>query len=187
MKSSEASILVIPGWSGAGEAHWQSRLIAKLPSAVRVEQADWNYGSLPAAIANIVAAVAKAPKPVVFITHSAGGIVLAHAVDALRSAGLLDRVKGAFIVAPPSDGELAKLAGLDPAIVPAPRAALPFKSVLVSSSDDPHCTVDEAKAMAEAWGADFVDAGPAGHINTASGHGPWPEGLMRFAGFLSKL
>jgi len=26
------------------------------------------------------------------------------------------------------------------------------------------------------WGADLVDAGDAGHINTASGYGPWPGG-----------
>jgi predicted alpha/beta hydrolase family esterase len=35
--------------------------------------------------------------------------------------------------------------------------------------------------------AAIVDAGDAGHVNTESGHGPWPEGLMRFAGFLKQL
>ena len=29
--------------------------------------------------------------------------------------------------------------------------------------------------------------GDAGHLNTASGHGPWPEGSMRFAMFLKTL
>ena len=41
--------------------------------------------------------------------------------------------------------------------------------------------------MAYAWGAAIADAGSSGHINVESGHGPWPEGLMRFAGFLKAL
>ena len=35
------------------------------------------------------------------------------------------------------------------------------------------------KAFADAWGANFVDVGQAGHIADQSGHGPWPDG--RFA------
>ena len=30
--------------------------------------------------------------------------------------------------------------------------------------------------MADAWGARFVDAGPSGHLNTASGLGDWDSG-----------
>ena len=40
---------------------------------------------------------------------------------------------------------------------------------------------DEARELAEAWGAEFVDAGDSGHLNSESGHGPWPDGLLRFA------
>jgi len=187
MKSSDASILVVPGWTGAAEAHWQSRLIAKLSSAVLVEQPDWAYGDLSLAVSHLVNAVRKAEKPAVFVTHSVGGNLLAHAVTALARLDLLGRVKGAFIVAPPADAELAKLAGIDPSIVPTPRTPLPFKAIVVSSSDDPYATPAQTQALAKDWGAEFVDAGPAGHINTESGHGPWPEGMMRFAGFLSKL
>ena len=70
---------------------------------------------------------------------------------------------------------------------PVPDAPLPFPSVLVSSRDDLYCSSQRASDLAEAWGSEFVDAGDAGHINAKSGHGPWPEGLMKFAGFLSKL
>jgi predicted alpha/beta hydrolase family esterase len=68
-----------------------------------------------------------------------------------------------------------------------PRARLPFPAVLAASRNDTYCTYLEAEEWAHAWGADFSDAGDSGHINTDSGHGPWPEGLMRFAGFLGKL
>lgn len=30
---------------------------------------------------------------------------------------------------------------------------------------------------AERWGSRFVEIGRAGHINTESGYGPWPQGL----------
>ena len=33
-----------------------------------------------------------------------------------------------------------------------------------------------ARDLARAWGSDLVDMGLAGHINVASGFGPWPYG-----------
>ena len=70
---------------------------------------------------------------------------------------------------------------------PIDMQALPFPSVLLGSRNDPYCDVQRASDFAEAWGSAFIDAGEAGHINIESGHGPWPEGLMSFAGFISKL
>ena len=37
-------------------------------------------------------------------------------------------------------------------------------------------THDRAVALAEAWGARRVDLGEVGHLNVASGHGPWKQG-----------
>jgi len=47
--------------------------------------------------------------------------------------------------------------------------------LVVASESDPFCAIDRARDFAHAWGADFRDIGPAGHINTAAGYGPWPE------------
>jgi uncharacterized protein len=41
--------------------------------------------------------------------------------------------------------------------------------------------------LARTLDAELADAGLSGHINSESGHGPWPEGLMRFATFLKPL
>ena len=187
MKSSEVEILVVAGHEGSGEAHWQQRLIAKLSAAKLVEQDDWLYGSLPKAVARLVEAVAQATKPVVFVAHSAGCVLVAHAVPELRAAGLLEKIRGAYLVSAPAEGPLGACRGIDPLFNVIPMTHLPFKTLLVASSNDPFATPAEQAALAEAWGAELVDAGAQGHINTASGHGPWPEGLMRFAGFLSKL
>lgn len=187
MKSSETEILVIAGYEGSGDVHWQQRLISKLSSAKLVEQDDWLYGSLQKAVAAIVDAVGIAQKPVVFVAHSAGCSLLAHAVNALQSAGTIEKVKGAFLVSAPDPEILKTLAKIDQAFSAVPRDVLPFPSVLVSSNNDPYCTQVVSKQLAVDWGSEWADAGEAGHINTASGHGPWPEGLMKFAGFLSKL
>jgi hypothetical protein len=77
--------------------------------------------------------------------------------------------------------------GVDPAFAPLPRDPLPFPSLLVASRSDPYCTFERAEDFAYAWGSALLDAGDAGHVNIASGYGPWPEGLMRFAGFLRRL
>ncbi|MFC6051089.1 RBBP9/YdeN family alpha/beta hydrolase, partial [Methylobacterium hispanicum] len=73
------------------------------------------------------------------------------------------------------------------AFAPLPRDPLPFPSLVVASRTDPHCDYARAEDFAYAWGAAIVDAGDSGHINVASGHGPWPEGLMRLAGFMKTL
>ena len=191
MKSSETSILVIAGYAGAaasGEDHWQKRMVSKLPSAKIVEQDDWFYGSLGKAVEALVAAVKATEKPVVFVAHSAGCILVAHSVAALREAGVIAQVKGAFLVAPPCQQELEKLEPkIDAAMVKVPREPLPFISIVIASSNDHFSTLEQSADIASAWGSDFVNAGEQGHINTASGHGPWPEGMMKFAGWLSKL
>jgi len=191
MKSSETSILVIAGYAGAaanGEPHWQQRMVSKLSTAKIVEQEDWFYGSLSKAVGALVAAVTATDKPVVFVAHSAGCILVAHAVGALREAGVIAQVKGAFLVAPRCQQELEKLEPkIDAEMVKVPRDPLPFVSIVIASSNDEFSTLEQSADIASAWGSDFVNAGEQGHINTASGHGPWPEGMMKFAGWLSKL
>jgi uncharacterized protein len=187
MKSAETDILIVAGHTGAGPDHWQTRLVSKLKSARMVEQDDWLYGSMAAAIDRLVDAVDAATKPVVFVGHSAGSVLVPHAIAALTARSLIDRVKGAFLVTPPAQAALAHLSGIDPLFQHMPRAPLPFPSVLVASSNDPYASLEESADMALALGAKLIEAGAQGHINSESGHGPWPEGMMSFAGFLSRL
>ena len=36
-----STVLIVPGWRDSGPGHWQSRWQAKLSTARRVEQRDW--------------------------------------------------------------------------------------------------------------------------------------------------
>ncbi len=182
MRSRDVDILIIPGLGGSGPDHWQSRWQAKLPNAFRVEQDDWDHPDAADWTTRIAAAVARCERPVVAVAHSLGVIALA------RAAGLFVQAPAAaFLVAPPSERAVAAIPAIDPAFRPFPTAPLPFKSLLVGSRNDPYATPEETTALAETWGSTFVDAGEAGHINSESGHGPWPEGLMTFGGFLNRL
>ncbi len=183
MKSSDTDILIIPGWSGSGPDHWQSRWEQKLSTARRVEQADWYKPSRHVWAERIVQEVRKATRPVVLVAHSAGCSAVAFAAEHLHPG----EVAGAFLVAPASERAKRAVPGMGPDFMAHRREVLPFKSLVVGSRTDPYSTLEEARELAEAWGAEFVDAGDSGHINTESGHGPWPDGLLRFAGFLRGL
>jgi predicted alpha/beta hydrolase family esterase len=57
-----------------------------------------------------------------------------------------------------------------------PLEKLPFRSVVVAGGDDPYLTQGRAEFFANSWGSRLVTIANAGHINAASGYGPWPEG-----------
>lgn len=182
MRSRDTDIVFVPGLGGSGRDHWQSRWQAKLPNAHRAEQANWDNPNREAWVARLAETVGRLARPVVVVAHSLGVTTLVHAA----TEGLIE-IAGAFLVAPPSDRAIGEIPTVDAAFLPTPLLRLRFPSVVVGSADDPYASREEVVALSEAWGSTFVDAGSAGHINPASGHGPWPEGLMSFAGFLSKL
>jgi uncharacterized protein len=187
MRTADADILMIPGLGGSGPDHWQSRWEAKLPTARRVVQADWDNPSLDAWRERIVDEVARATRPVILVAHSLGALSAAHAAPFLADGAMSGKIKGAFLVAPPSMILHETYPSIDPAFLTPPDLPLPFPALVIASRDDPHASFTDSEALAGTLGAELTDAGFSGHINVESGHGPWPEGLMRFAGFLKTL
>ncbi len=183
MRTSDCDILIVPGHTNSGPDHWQTRWERQLSTARRVEQASWDEPDRDSWAARIVEEVERARRPVVLVAHSLGVVAVAHAAPRLPRS----RVRGAFLVGLPDVDAAGFPIEVEKPFGPIPRDPLPFPAVLVASRNDPYCAYDKAEDIAYAWGAVIVDAGESGHINTASGHGPWPEGLMRFAGFLKRL
>lgn len=182
MKTSDADILIVPGFGDSGPDHWQSRWESKLSTARRVVQPDWNRASRESWTRPLIAAVGVASRPVILIAHSLGVATVAHAAPHFG-----ERVVGAFLVAPSNVARPDLRPEIDRDFAPLPRDPLPFPSLLVASRNDPTCDFEVAADFANAWGSALIDAGEAGHINVESGHGPWPEGLMRLAAFLRRL
>lgn len=182
MKANQLDILIVPGYTGSGPEHWQSRWENKLSTARRVEQKEWSKPVLNDWVDTLIFEVNQAVKPVVIIAHSLGVPTAIHAVPHIAK-----KVKGAFFVAPPDVSNPKIRPKHLMTFGPYPQEKLPFPSVVVASQNDEYCDFTVAEKIASNWGSLFVDAGLSGHINVASGHGPWPEGLMVLSHFLAKL
>ena len=116
------------------------------------------------------AEVNASDEPAILIAHSAGCITTV--VWAARHTG---PVRAALLVTPPYIDGLEPDDASDLAWV-VPRKRLPFRALVVASRTDPYTTFAQFEQFAEDWGADLFDAGDVGHLDTASGFGPWPDG-----------
>lgn len=163
-------LLTVPGLWNSGPQHWQSHWEAADPSVVRVLQRDWETPVRDEWVATVEAAVARAGPHVVLAGHSLGCATLAFWALQTRLS-----VRGLLLVAP-SDTEAPGYPKGTTGFVPLPLARLPFPSIVVASSDDEYVSLARARAFAAAWGAGLVEAGPLGHINSASNLGMWPLG-----------
>lgn len=173
------TVLILPGWQNSGPDHWQSRWEV-LHGYRRVQQSDWMQPLRGDWMIQLEEAVLAAPGPVVLAAHSLGCVLTAAWAQHSQQT---HRVVGALLVAPgdPQREELrAALKSWSPVVL----QALPFRSILLGSHNDPYCDFSRAQQFASAWGADFVDYGHCGHINSESGLGDWPQGHTLLQGLM---
>ena len=185
MSQARYSIVIVPGHGNSGPDHWQSHLENSRPGSRRVIQKNWTRPIRWSWVNALERVLREVEAPVVLVGHSAGALTIVH--WAARSH---PRVVGALLVAPP-DMQVSH-AGFPPPWVmclagwwPVPLRRLPFRSMVVASSNDPMCSIERARSFANAWGSSFVDIGQAGHINSDSGHGEWAEGYAFLQQFMA--
>lgn len=175
MASQTTRYLILPGWQGSPDDHWQSHWQRSLPHARRVEQADWDHPDPLAWIAALEREVAAASGPLILVAHSLGCVTVARwAAQAPRA--LLRKVRGALLVAP-ADVERSNCPEALRGFAPIPRDLLPFPSLLVGSDNDSAASAPRALQMARDWGAAPAILPGAGHINVKSGHQRWEQGF----------
>jgi predicted alpha/beta hydrolase family esterase len=164
-------VLVVPGIGNSGPTHWQSLWEANKPNFKRVQQRDWDNPVCGEWVAVLDAAIVEAGADTVVVAHSLGCLAVAAWAARTRRA-----LSGALLVAVPNPNGPqfpSEAKGFATSLI----APLPFRSIVVASSNDPYGTVEFASECASAWGSRFVEAGELGHINAASGIGSWPAGL----------
>ncbi|CAN5654655.1 alpha/beta hydrolase [soil metagenome] len=171
MSRSSIRILTLPGWENSGPLHWQS-LWEREFGYERVEQHDWMRPLRGDWIARLEDVLLSDERPAVLVAHSLGCILTAAWASVSRNT---HRVTAALLVAP-GDVEREAIRAQLRSWSPITLHKLPFKSVLLGSHNDPYCDFERAHMLAGAWGSDFIDYGAAGHINTDSGLGDWPQG-----------
>ncbi|MDM0046736.1 alpha/beta hydrolase [Variovorax dokdonensis] len=168
---SDVQVLLLPGWQNSGPEHWQSRWEAK-HGDIRVQQHDWMRPLRGDWQIQLEEAVLASSRPVAFAAHSLGCILVAAWAAHSR---LTHKVRGALLVAP-GDTERDDLRQMIPGWAPIIRQRLPFAACMVAADNDPFCSAERSRDMARDWGANYIDAGPLGHINAESGLGDWSEG-----------
>ena len=164
-------VLTVPGLWNSGPKHWQTLWEARHPSVQRVQQRDWDQPDRSEWVATLEMAVTDSPLPPVLAAHSLGCALVAQWSEDCGGQGVL----GAFLVAP-SDVETPDYPVEGRSFSYMPLSKLPFPSIVVASTNDEYVTIERARFFANAWGSRLVIIGDAGHINGASGYGPWPEG-----------
>jgi uncharacterized protein len=173
-------ILIIPGLNGSGPHHWQTRFEQSFADARRVHQDDWRRPNRGAWAERLVAVIEATPG-CVLVAHSLGCALVAHVAAERPDLA----IKAALLVAPADVESPRRTPERIRGFAPIPRTALPFRSVVVASTNDPYIALPRARELANAWGAEFFDAGPVGHINVDGGFGPWPIGERILRGLMT--
>ena len=165
---------IIPGLGNSGEQHWQTFFEKSGNNFQRIQQQEWDAPVCSDWVDSIASAMAGYdPGNIVLIGHSLGCSTIAHWADKYPT-----KIKGALLVAP-SDLEAPAYDFPAKGFAPIPGKPLPFPSIVVASENDPWVSLDRARFFAGNWGSEFINIGPAGHINTASGcRSPFPTRHM---------
>jgi uncharacterized protein len=172
--------LVLPGYGGSGPLHWQTLWEADHPSFRRVDQKDWDHPVRQEWVETLDRAVAIAKGDVVLVAHSLACLLVVHWAAA-SAPQIRSKVKAALLVGPvdPARPEFPKDAV---GFSPLPTSPLPFRSLVVASTNDPYASVEYCLDRSQGWGSRFEVIGPKGHINAASGLGAWAEGRALLEG-----
>jgi len=164
---------IVPGLGNSGPDHWQSYFEKSNKNFQRIHQQEWSKPECKDWIETIDKSIANEDlSTVILIGHSLGCATIAH-----WSATYNRKIKGALLVAP-SDVEAAHYNFPIIGFSPMPKEKINFKTIVVASSNDPWVSLNRAKYFAYNWGSELINIGDAGHINAASGHHHWKEGLI---------
>jgi uncharacterized protein len=164
--------LIVPGLGNSGPDHWQTYFQNSGDNFFRIEQQEWDAPTCEEWITTIDKKVSEFDlSTVVLIGHSLGCSTIAH-----WAAKYKRQVKGALLVAP-SDLEAPQYTFPTIGFAPIPLYKINFKTIVVASANDIWVSLDRSIFFASSWGSEFINIGNAGHINVASGHTNWEEGM----------
>ncbi|WP_354638381.1 RBBP9/YdeN family alpha/beta hydrolase [Kitasatospora camelliae] len=175
-------VVIVPGLRGHVPDHWPTVLAEGLAAAGRDVRTvppltgDRDQLDREARVAALEETVARTPGPPILVAHSAGVMTTVHWAQRSRRP-----VHGALLATPPDfDTPLPEGYPTPEALrhrgwTPTPRSALPFPSIVAMSDDDPLAPAHRVSALAAAWGSRLIGLGAVGHLNPASGYGPWVQ------------
>jgi uncharacterized protein len=183
------TFILVPGLGNSLGDHWQQHWLQALPNSHWAQLGagtggSWDNPDRALWVARLHSCIEAVPGPRVLIGHSLGCLTIAHWAEAYPQE--CSNIQAAWLVALP-DPQRPDFPTTITGFSKPPLSALPFPSVLVTSSNDPYCTQERSEAFVKAWGCRVQHLGDAGHINTSSGYGPWPQGRAHLKQWLEEL
>ena len=169
--------VIVPGVGGSEHDHWQSWLQRQLKSCSRVQQQDWNKPVLHEWIEQFVKTVKSIQEPIQIVAHSFGCLTTVAALA--QHPELNQKIKNLVLVAPANparfgDAGFARESQNDYQQY-FHQLKLQVPTQMIISENDPWLNFQDALQLAKAWKIRPKNLGQVGHINVASGFGPFPE------------
>jgi predicted alpha/beta hydrolase family esterase len=168
----DQKVLILHGWGGSDYPHWQSWLageIAKDYGQVCFPLLDNPHFPTKSRWIKQVKAILTDFRPDTVICHSMANTLWLH----LCEEGDIVEVKRLLMVAPPRlDLDLDTIKTFFPA--PIPKNLFAKEVLLVTSTDDPYMSQDEALELQQALEVPMKVIQEGGHLNADSGYGEWP-------------
>ena len=171
-------VLILAGWGGSDFPHWQSWLAGELAK---------NYGKVSflrfSDFENPNKDIWKEElikeiddfKPDIVICHSIANILWFHIcneLNAVYNSLHVEHIEKLYLVVPPSlSCDIKELSSFYPCQIPSSLYAK--ESILITSTDDPYMTQEEAKQLQSNLDIPMKVLQNAGHINADSGFGKW--------------
>jgi hypothetical protein len=163
-------VLILPGIGNSGADHWQSHWEQLNKDYTRVNQLNWDHPNCSEWCASLEESVRSSGPNTILVAHSLACLQVVHWAAKTRL-----KIKAALLVAVPNPNATifpSQAIGFKEL----PMERLPFKSIVVASTNDPYSDIKYSEECAAIWGSDVVNIGEAGHINSASNLGAWSEG-----------
>ena len=169
--------VIVPGVGGSEHDHWQSWLQRQLKSCSRVQQQDWNKPVLHEWIEQFVKTVQAIQEPIQIVAHSFGCLTTVAALA--QHPELNQKIKNLVLVAPANparfgDDGFARESQNDYQQY-FQQLKLQVPTQMIISENDPWLNFQDALQLAKTWKIRPKNLGQVGHINVASGFGPFPE------------
>ena len=169
--------VIVPGVGGSEHDHWQSWLQRQLKSCSRVQQQDWNKPVLHEWVEQFIKTVQAIQEPIQIVAHSFGCLTTVAALA--QHPELNQKIKNLVLVAPANparfgDAGFARDSQNDYQQY-FHQLKLQVPTQMIISENDPWLNFQDALQLAKAWKIRPKNLGQVGHINVASGFGPFPE------------
>ena len=164
-------ILLLHGWGGSDFPHWQSWLASELAKEYGkvsfLKFSNFDTPKLDLWIRELKEEL-KSFQPDIVICHSLANTLWFH----LCNTSQIKIVERLYLVAPPSMRcDIEELCEFFP--VQTPQKLHAKEAILITSTDDPYMSEEEAKHLQKSLDIPRKTLLNAGHINAESGYGEW--------------